>query len=411
MIQMQQRLQQLRHHSIAVITTLLLASTLQAADTLQFRYQYGLIVLSGKLNGVPADFVFDTGSNVTVTTPGNNAAAGITPSKKTTIVRDVNNSVDFLQRVQINSVQFGSLVFKNIKGITASMPALTCDNLVLLGQDVIRQCNWIFDFDKQQVIISKQPFAQEAGATIWKVAMKFNKPHVPLRITADTSLQCLIDMGFSGILDIGKPYAALQNLLRQKQLNGALYQQVTSGGMGVFGFGNYSLEEVFTADSLWLPGLPLATVPVNVESNGFTKLGAQFFAAACRQLVLHHQSNEYELRLRDTLRWAAVLEDASVNYENGKLVIKDKNISTGSTAHALSLGEEIRAINGKTAADFADACSYWRWRFSNRYTAVLIERIDGTRLEVGSVLLGHPNAPMIRKLRRWQEDASVTTER
>lgn len=386
--------------------TLLLSSTVSfwgnilqsatAADTLQFRLQYGMIILSGKLNGVDTDFLFDTGSNITITTPGNNAAAGIMPAKNTTLVRDVNSNFNFLNKVQIKTVQFGSLVFKNIKGITATMPALVCNNFVLLGQDVIRQCNWLFDFQRQRVIISRQPFPKEAGSTVWKVSMKNSKPYIPIRVTPDTTLLCLIDMGFSGVLDIGNTYPALQTLLQQKQQQGQLHQQVTRGGMGLLGYGRHNLEHLFTADSVWLPDMPVATFPVNVEQQGFTKLGIRFFSTACRQLVLHHSSNEYELRLRETPRWKKQEEDVYIMYENGKLVVQDKNISPASTAHSLYVGEELRSVNGKTAADFENLCAYLEWWFSNRYSKLVLQRADGSLVEIHTVQVGHLEAPSLQ---------------
>ncbi|HMO33078.1 MAG TPA: retropepsin-like aspartic protease [Lacibacter sp.] len=395
----------LRFRIIGMLTLPVVFSfPLQAADTLDFRFHYGMIILSGKLNGVATDFLFDTGSNITITTPGNNAAAGITPSRNTTVARDANNNVELLNRVHINSVQFGSLVFKNIKGITAGMPVLACNNFVLLGQDVIRQCNWLFDFERLQVIISKRPFQKETGSALWKVSMKNTKPYVPIRITPDTTLQCLIDMGFSGVLDIAKSYPALDVMIRQRQQEGKLYQQLTRGGMGLLGYGRHNLEHVFTADSVWLPGMPVTDFPVTVENNGFTKLGIRFFSSACRQLVLHHTSNEYELRLRDTLRWNTQVSDASVMFENGKLLVQDKNISPSSTAHVLYVGEELRSVNGKTAAEFENLCAFLEWKFTNRYSNIIVERADGSRMEIRTILVGHPDAKSARKINSWQED-------
>lgn len=360
----------------------------RAADTLQFRLQYGMIILSGKLNGVTTDFLFDTGSNVTITTPENNTAAGITPSKNKIVTRDANNNIQLLNRVQINSVQFGSLLFKNIKGITSTMPVLTCNNFVLLGQDIIRQCNWLFDFERQLVILSKQPLEKETGSTVWKVSMMSTKPYIPIRITADTTLQCLIDMGFSGVFDLAKPYPAIQQLMRQHQKKGALYQNLTRGGMGLLGYGQHSLEHIFETDSVWLSGLEVSNFPVTVENNGFTKLGVRFFTSACRQLVLHHSTNEYELRLRDTLRWHTKAEDVSIMYENGRLIVQDKIVSPGSTAHSLFIGEELRSINGKTAEDFGTLCSFLEWRFNNRFLDIEVERLDGSRLKIRSTVVG-----------------------
>lgn len=362
----------------------------KAADTLQFRYQYGMIIVSGKLNGVDTDFLFDTGSNTTITTPANNTATGITYSKNKIVTRDANNNTQLLNRVQINSIQFGSLEFRNIKGITASMPLLVCKNLVLLGQDVIRQCNWLFDFESQLVVISKQPIPKEAGSTVWNVSYRNGKPYVPIQVTQDTTLQCLIDMGFSGVLDVDKTYPGLERVMKNRQQEGALYQHLTRGGMGLLGYGRYNLEHLFVADSIWLPELNVATLPVNVESNGITKLGIRFFSSACRQLVIHNSTNEYELRLQDTLQWDKKIEDAFIMYENGRLFVQDKNISPGSSAHSLYIGEEVRSVNGKTAADFGTLCGYMEWRFANRYTTIVVERNDGSRLEIRSSVVGPP---------------------
>jgi hypothetical protein len=359
----------------------------RASDTLRFRIQYGIIVIPGMLNGVPTEFVFDTGSPITITCGANNRSAGIIPKKRVMVAADANGKAKLLPVVTISAVQLGTQVFRNIRGITAEMPALACNQQVLLGQDIILQRNWLFDFENMKVIMSRDSIATEPASTFWTVQLKSKKPYVPLALTKDTTLDCLIDLGFSGVFDAGPLYPAARQIIWQKQANSLVYQRITRS-MALHGYGPPVVENFFVADTVLIHGTPFHGLLVASDDRSSTKLGTAFFSGTCRQLVLHHNSSRYELRWKKQYALTKTALDVSIGYDNGQLFVDEKNIGTNAASIDLQMGEAIESVNGKRASDFADQCAFINWWYGNKFNKLEILKKNGKKQNIETVLIG-----------------------
>ena len=359
---------------------------IQAQDTLAFRFQLGLIVLPGSLNGVPTDFVFDTGSPITITTSSNNQQAGINPKKRSRVAIDANDKAKLVPEVAIDAIQFGSHRFGNIKGITADMPALACNKQVLLGQDVIMQRNWLFDFERMHVIISKDSFGVKSNGTLWAYQLKGGKPHISFSMAKDTTVDCLIDLGFTGISDAGPLSQPAKNILQQKRINQSVVQMIRRS-MGLHGYGSAELEDYFVVDTVYLQGKPFSGFLAAADAKSRPKLGAAFFSNTCTQLILHNNRKTYELIWKPNAMLQKWLPDVAIGYNKGQLFVSEKNISVHSTSHDLQVGEVITAVNGKRATDFADECAFLNWWYGNKFRRYEIEKANGKRLVVEGTML------------------------
>lgn len=348
-------------------------------DTIPFTVKDVLLVFKGSINGVETDFAFDTGAGLTVTNSNTNALCGIKVKASGKSVRDANQTINRLQTVVINDLAVGSYHVRNVKTVTTDMPYLYCANLVLLGQDFIKQFNWKIDFEQQCIYLSARPFAAHETAQVWQPVFRGNRPFIPLSFNGSATTNCLIDFGFNGTLDMDVNNNAAQQLLIAKQQQQAVnrYARVN---MGLNGYSAAEPESDFLIDSLNLSGYAYTDVLTSMRPANETKIGVQFFKNYVRCFILNHSDNKYYVvpSQKPVVRMAPL--DARFTYKDGRILVLDKNTGEGSTAASLATGEEVKRINKQSAVDFKNGCDFLLWMYHYKGEELLVEKMDGTQL-------------------------------
>ncbi|TWI80633.1 gag-polyprotein putative aspartyl protease [Lacibacter cauensis] len=371
------------HKSIASLCCLwfVFVATAQnnPVDTIPFTVNNVLLVFKGAINGVETEFAFDTGAGLTVTNSTTNTMCGIQVKGGGKSVRDANQTINRLQSVVIEDIAVGSYHVRKLKAVTTDMPYLYCANLVLLGQDFIKQFNWKIDFEKQYIYLSQKPFAADETAKLWQPVFKGNRPFVPVSLNGSAPIGCLIDFGFNGTLDLLLTNPAAQQLLATKQQQKAV-NQYARVNMGLNGYSAAEPESDFLTDTLNLAGTPFTNVLTSIRPANETKLGVQFFKNYVRCFVLNHTENKYYLTpsQQPVVRTAPL--DARFTYKNGRILVLDKNTGDASTAAALETGEEVKRINKLSAADFKNECDFLLWMYHYKGQELQVEKMNGTQL-------------------------------
>ena len=333
----------------AVFASVLFAfsATAQGIDTLPFRWLSGLIILEGKVNGQTVDLIFDTGSNITVSTPSTDAFASIKVTKTALPTRDASGKTTLLYRAIIKNLAIGRFKWKSIKGISApNMPIMNCGPTLLLGQDVIRTLNWKFNFTTQQVYVSKQPWTAPQEASIWAPKWVYNKPYVPVEHSGGTHL-FLIDLGFTGIIE------ARDTVWKQTNRPSILFERK---GITLHGFTEPYEEQLFLSDTLRIFQTISTLVPSSQEP-ATPKIGAGYFKKKANYLVLNHTNNQ--IWMEDETIQFPTIEQANllVSWKDGQLFIGTK-IKGKVEAE---VGEEVVSVNGKTGSEFPHLCAFSAW--------------------------------------------------
>lgn len=333
----------------AVLASIILAfsSKAQQIDTLPFRWLSGLIVIEGKVNGQTVDLIFDTGSNITVSTPSTDAFASIKVTKTVLPTRDASGKTTLLSRAIIKNLAIGRFKWKSIKGISApNMPIMNCGPTLLLGQDVIRTLNWKFNFTTQQVYVSKQPWTAPQEASIWAPKWMYNKPYVQVEHAGGTHL-FLIDLGFTGIIE------ARDTMWKQTNKSSILFERK---GITLHGFTEPYEEKLFLSDTLRIFQTISTLVPSSQEP-ATPKIGAGYFKKKANYLVLNHTNNQI---------W---MEDETIQFptiEQANIVVlwKDSQLFLSTKIKGdveAEVGEEVVSISGKTGAVFPHLCAFISW--------------------------------------------------
>jgi hypothetical protein len=277
--------------TVFCILILLLAKSIAQQpiiDTLPFVYNNGLLIIKGTINGIAANFAFDTGATLGVAndnTVNTNQLKNIHTKLK---IRDSNESLQKTKMVKADSLQIGNLICNDVQSVVFNMPYLFCNNLYLLGQNVIKKANWKFNFTTQQVYISPTVFAVDSSAVLWPVN-NINHPHINYSFKGISLKNMLVDMGYSGFIEINKKDAA--KIFANTPLQ--YTDSFLTTGMGLFGWGKPLKETTISQDSFIVANTLLPTLEMNITENGSTKLGIQFFTNFCTELILNNQANVY----------------------------------------------------------------------------------------------------------------------
>lgn len=349
-------------------------------DTLSFSMKSSLLVIEGAINGNKALFAFDTGAYAGVLNSKQVAANNIKNTGNKNI-RDSNNENKKMGRGKIKAISIGSFSFENIESVIYDMPFLSCNDLYLLGGDVINRLNWKFDFTNNLAFISKTPFVPSSDMTVLPVQFINNRHFADLQVDGKM-VKYLIDFGYSGVLDVPTNDINFANIQRQKESQSSvLKSQSTSMGLGSMSVGQQM--STFFVDSVNLGAATFKNIKANVKDKTDKKIGVRFFKENLSGIILNNTDKKYWLQQLKTPLKTDLGFDADYYLIDGKLQIVGKNLSEKSSSKTLNVGDEIKAVNGKTAASFADVCSFIIWRQEQAGNKELtIETLKGEKINI-----------------------------
>ncbi len=351
----------------------------QRIDSLPFQLDKGLLVINGKVNNIETEWVFDTGAGISITTETFNKQAGLNPIQKKKKVRDANKNIQKIKQVIIPHLSIGNFTSEQLKVASFDMPFLTCQNLQLLGQDFMKALNWKIDFESNMIYISDSPFIQDSNMVTWDIFYEGNRPFTQIQ-WGNQPQKCLIDFGYRGYLDLNENIPVAIEALQEKKKEGAflLYR---SNSMGLLSTVAKDIHYIM-ADSLSISNQPIYNLPVSISNYSSAKIGLHFFTTFSRTLIINNNGSKFFYTPKLNPTYALPPLDAGFTYDKGKLLVSEKNKSNNSSSALLSVGEEIKSINGKVAEDFGSYCALFSWRISYTSPTLLVEKMDGTKVEI-----------------------------
>ncbi|MCX2573953.1 aspartyl protease family protein [Pedobacter sandarakinus] len=349
-------------------------------DTLSIASNTSLLVFKGKINGVSANFAFDTGANTGVANSTIATACGLTANKSRT-VKDSQENSKSVGYGTMETIEIGSHVFKNQSTAIADMPFLQCNNLYLLGADVINKLNWKFDFETNQAYVSTTPF--EPAPEMQETNVKFigNRHFADFNVAGEEIKSCLIDFGYAGVLEGNNKDKAFKNLASKINESNLLYPaKIFSQGLNSFSIG---ADVKLTFIDVNFANQPYQNVKLSLRDGVQSKLGFAFFLNYTRQFIFNATQHKYWVLPKKSPVQKNMGPSADIYLIDGKLKVVGLNLAVNNVAEKLALNEEIRSIDGKPANAFANLCEYVLWRTANSGTSqILIEKLNGEKVIV-----------------------------
>jgi hypothetical protein len=350
-------------------------------DTIPFTLDNLLIVFKGTVNGVEADFAFDTGASLTVSNSKADLANSIQKKGGKRGIRDSNQNINKLQNIVFDDLGVGSHHVTKVKGVSTDMPYLYCADLVLLGQDFIKKFNWKIDFDQNLIFLSETPFVQTEQMQIWPIFYRGNRPYINFKLNNTNYSNCLIDLGFNGVFDIHLNNPDGKLLLEEKKKLNQVNPYITAS-MGLHGLNKASEKNNFLLDSVRFTNVLYQRVLASMSESAVTKIGIKFFRDFSNIAILNHSESKYYLLPRKIYKPSPDMLDARVSMKEGKFTISDLFTGQNSTASSLQIGDVILSLNGKVPADFKDDCDFLLWMYHYKNSELTIKKLDGTEVLV-----------------------------
>jgi hypothetical protein len=352
--------------------------------SLPFDIDAGLLVFKGQMNGVETDFAFDTGASIGLANSLAEPAERLKVKGKKIKMRDSNKQVAKVPTGLTKEIRIGGITFPKVRSLVNDMAYLYCMNYYLLGSDIIRQLNWEIDFENSVIRFSKTPFSVENEWTTIPVYFFNKRPFVTVKFAGQEFENVLIDTGYTQFFSFPANNPSLGDFLSMKDSLGLSNPDISSS-MGALSIQTDSTRTILI-DSLQIGENYFGGIPVSFEPITGPKIGIGFFKTLGSSLVINNSEATYHLRMRKEAKFKDPIQ-IGVHYQEGKLVLMSKSIGAVPEDALLNIGEEIEAVNGRRAEDFADACDYMRWSFTNKPKSMTILKLDGTSLVFNPIKL------------------------
>ena len=339
-----------------------------------------LLVFKGMLNGAIVDFAFDTDAGIGVLNAANQEVAKekISYSRRKAI--DANNRLVKGREVDIKNVAIGSFVFKKVKSLYFDMEFLQCNKLYLLGQNVISKLNWLFNFDNNTVQVSETPFKEDSSFTVIPVKGTNKRPYTELQIGGKKIYNCLIDFGYTGIIDFPET-----DFINEKYSDHQASDNTSVGiysGMGLGGLSKPDTLKSFKLDSVSIGTAGFNDMMISVSEETDLKIGVGYFSKYCSAVILNYSTSSYFQEPRNKTVLLNKVFDARISISDAKFIVTGKKNSPSTTASALEIGEEIKSVAGKSISDFANTCDYFNWFNFTTQNEIIVEKLNGEKLTI-----------------------------
>ncbi len=349
-------------------------------DTLPFTMAKKLLVIKGKLNGASVDFAFDTGAGIGVLNSANQEVANCDLDTRKKGVKDANNKTVKGQIISIEKMTIGSFEFEKVKSLYVDMEFLQCNKLYLLGQNVISKLNWLFNFENNMVQVSQTPFATDDSYNAMPLKGSNKRPYTEMQIGNKQIKNCLIDFGYSGVIDISESDFINGLYASNKQTDNTSVGIYSSMGLG--GLGKPDTLKTVKLNGVGIGGVSFDNILVSIPEKTDFKIGVGFFSKYCSAVILNHSTASYFLKTNNQQVAATKIFDARISIVEGKFIVTGKNLSANTTALALEIGDEIKSVSGKAITDYANTCDYFNWLSFTNLNEIIIEKINGEKVTV-----------------------------
>lgn len=351
-------------------------SQIISIDTIPFSIENKLLVFKASINDNAIDFAFDTGASIGLSNSKVLSKAGFIVKTGSQTITDANLKKVKINNTLIKKMKIGQHEINNVKGVFYDMEFLTCQEMYLLGMDVIGQLNWKIDFTRKLIYVSKTPFTIDEKAQEIPVTNNRRRPKTSLTINGMNFSNCLIDLGYTGVLEI--PENGQMNQLYQ-QLQGKGKTSIgLNSNMSVTGLGKADTVKTILLDTLKIGAINFPNVSCAVFEKTDFKIGIGFFSSQALDIVLNNTNDKFYIVQNPLPEPTLQPLDARVTYQNGTLMITSLNLNNNSSAKNLSIGEIVKTINGKKASDFKNNCEFLLEYYHTKSASIQVEKEDGS---------------------------------
>lgn len=243
-----------------------------------FEMRLGLIILKVNVNGIPCDFVLDTGAPNVISKelaqklnllPATSRKAGDSQGNK--------SSLGF---ASINTINIGGIDFTETGAAIADLKQsneVACLKIEgFIGSNLMRKAIWQFDYERRIISITNNRDSLKTPSSYPSVKFKpalTGTPIIDLHLNGITEKDVFVDLGSNG--DFGLSMDMFNTLKKDKSLRTTYSYGNESSGL--YGNGSADTTKYALVNSLNIGGVNLQNVPVMFSNKKVKTVGTNFF--------------------------------------------------------------------------------------------------------------------------------------
>jgi predicted aspartyl protease len=322
-----------------------------------FRFDLHIITIPVEINGKTYEFIFDTGAGNTIVS--RQVAQELGLETKTSIhTRDSKNNKQMMDVTLIDTISIAGVNFSNISANIVDWPDFSAVECLgkdgLIGNNLIRHCNWIVDYDKKVLKLTDSDLETTEMEHITQMFYASARPKFDLLLDSTLLKSVLLDLGSGGGLDLGR------NLVKNHKINIQTYpnlKKIDGTTQGLFG---RSLDStiIIQANSISVDGFTLYKPIVDIESKSGAKVGNRFLKHSKLYLDYTYGTIGFS-PYKDTSYYEKPMNYglAPALHKNG-LYVGSILVNSAAYKQGIRQGDQIIKLNEKSASDFSEYCEF-----------------------------------------------------
>lgn len=359
-----------------------------------FKFNFHLIVIPVTIEGKTYEFIFDTGaSNSIISREAADALGLVTKTSITT--RDSRNNRKKMSVGVIDTMTIGGVHFKDISANIVDWPENSAVECIgkdgLIGNNLIRNCNWIVDYERKVLILTDNELPHEEMVHSTPMLYANSRPKFDLTLDGKNIRSVLLDLGSGGSLDVGK------NLQTKYKIDINTYENVKKldgTSQGLFG-ASLDSTTIIKADSISIGSYTVYQPPVDIESKSGAKIGNRFLKHSLLYLDYDYNVLGFSPYKDSSIYPISKTFGLSISLNNDGLYVGSINVNSEADKQGIKQGDKVLEMNGKTPKDFPDYCSYLDY---------LRNEVKGSK-EMILVFTNNPNKEIVFKATPlWKEN-------
>lgn len=324
-------------------------STQVVGDTISFRNDLGLIILSLSFNNVEKEFAFDTGATKSVAFSW--VEQELERTSKRIKVRSSNDSRTKMRFYKSGKIVLGSkeIIDHKILKVDDS-PIFSCHGIDgILGVDITQHFNWEIDYKNNYLVMYEKNYFPDYNDEMSELDFTFknNRPFVQCDINGD-NVNFLLDTGASDS-DLDRRNYSIPNI--DEIPNSSVF----TGFYDVNG--DLTQHEVETIQIPKMTSGSVTMLPVFDYANTSSKLGNQLW----EDKILFVSLSTQQLLVSQ-----AKLKETSLEYSCGLVFYKSKlqigkiHKNGAAWSQGVRQGDIVLKVNGMEFVDFCSFDTYQR---------------------------------------------------
>jgi len=321
----------------------------QKTDTIPFIKTVGLMKVPVEINGKVYSFIFDTGAEISAIRADLVKSLGGTWLKSDTLY-DAHNNKSIQDIYNVEKVKFGKHEYSDIQMLTfPNNPIFSCLEIDgIIGVNLIKKNSWIFDFDKDQIVIPNSNFSViENNFTPMKFLIDGLRPKISLLID-NNKIDFLFDSGAT-VSDVD---SATYNRIKASALKTTKQIIETSGALTVDK--KSEGERLLSNTSFTSSNQIKYPAHFNLISAGENKIGNQFWNT--NQVFLNWEKQQLAVNLSNNQ--LSKHFPLKFKIQGGNMIISSIASTKQIQDLEIDAGLQILSINGKVFTNNCDLKKY-----------------------------------------------------